>query len=246
MKNSTQPESAVDRAQRLVIEGIVNNTYPIHSELPGERTLSKDIGVARNALREALQRLNQNGWIETSQGKATRIRDFLRDGNLSVLIDLLELEPPPLELVPDVMRMWSLMAHDYTALAVQHEANRITERLTLYNALADSPEASIQAMWQLHRDLIDYSGNIVYGLVLNSFAGFYRRLALRAFADESERARARQLWTDLHAAVSRGDHNLAADTMRRYIVTDGETWLTLPLEAQEKEVNDDDEARQQP
>lgn len=225
MSNETPHEKAVDRAHRMLIERIIDGSYPSGSELPGERWLSKDLGVARNGLREALQRLSHDGWIEINQGKPTRVRDYLRDGNLNILIDLLNLETlPNATFVPDLMRMWSVMAHDYTANAVQREPIRIAERLHLYKSLADSPEACAQAMWQLHRALIDYGGNRIYGLVLNSFAGFYERFALGYFADATQRSRVRQLWETLLEAARAHNAPHAADAMHTYILQDAEFW----------------------
>lgn len=213
-----QQEKAVDRAHRLLIERIVTGEYPIGSDLPGERTLSKDLGVARNALREALQRLGAGGWLEISQGRATRVRDYLRDGNLNILIDLLGIDQiQPVAFVPDMLQMWSLLARDYTAKAVQREPSRVIERLDLYTSLADSPEASTQAMWQLHRALLDYCGNTVYGLIFNSFAGFYQQLALKHFQHEANRERARQMWHDLRAATIAMQPDEAATIVSDYL-----------------------------
>lgn len=75
-------ERATDRAERHLIEKIVSGTFPPNTDLPGERTLSKDLDLARPALREAMQRLSRDGWLDIQQGKPTRIRDYLKDGNI--------------------------------------------------------------------------------------------------------------------------------------------------------------------
>lgn len=239
MSNDTSQETAVDRAHRLLIERILDGTYPIGSELQGERPLSKELGLARPALREALQRLNQNGWLEISQGRPTRVRDYLRDGNLNILIDLLDLDRQRLAgFLPDLLHMWGVMAHDYTASAFYRDASRIAERLALYGSLADSAEACTQAMWQLHRALIEYGGNVVYGLILNSFADFYQRFARDYYTDPTKRDGARQLWHELYEAAHELDHERAADLMRDYIQSDVAYWQQPPATAPAVDADD--------
>lgn len=213
-------EKAVDRAHRLLIARILDGTYPIGSELPGERSLSKDLGVARNGLREAMQRLSLGGWLDISQGKATRVRDYLHDGNLNILIALLNTQPETdVPFMGDLLRMWSILARDYTVLGIQNQPVRIVERLELYTSLADTPEACSQAMWQLHRALLDYSGNIVYGLIFNTFTDFYQRFALLYYRSPETRIVARQLWQDMHVAI-RDDHiDHAADLLANHILS---------------------------
>jgi GntR family transcriptional regulator, negative regulator for fad regulon and positive regulator of fabA len=224
MAEDNPQENTPDRAHRLLIERVLDGTYPPGSMLPGERALSQELGLARNALREALQRLGHNGWLEISQGKATRVRDFRRDGNLMVLMDLLAVDEPPLDFMMDLLVMWSLLARDYTLSAVHSAPWRVAERLELYDTLADTPEACTRAMWQLHRALIDYGDNGVYGLVFNSFGGLYERVASRGFARPERRERARVLWRTLREAANEQDAEAAAELMRDYLLEDAESW----------------------
>jgi GntR family transcriptional regulator, negative regulator for fad regulon and positive regulator of fabA len=41
--------------------------------------------VTRPTLRETLQRLERDGWVEIHQGKPTRVRDYWKEGSLGVL-----------------------------------------------------------------------------------------------------------------------------------------------------------------
>lgn len=242
MPDNAPQESTTDRAHRLLIERVLDGTYPPGSVLPGERALSQELGIARNALREALQRLGHNGWLEISQGKATRVRDYQRDGNLMILLDLLGIDAPPLNFIPDLLEMWSLLAHDYTRAAVHNAPWRVVERLELYDTLADTPEACTRAMWQLHRALIDHGDNSVYGLVFNSFGSLYERVALRAFTDPAHRERARVLWRGLRVAVTEQDADAAAELMRGYLLEDAAVWRHAPAPPpSESEVEETDD-----
>ncbi|MCX9193536.1 GntR family transcriptional regulator [Carbonactinospora thermoautotrophica] len=55
-------------------ERITNGTYPPGSMLPSEEQLLKEFGVSRTTVIRALQILNQQGWIDSHQGKGRFVR----------------------------------------------------------------------------------------------------------------------------------------------------------------------------
>src|SRR5687768_11008865 len=122
----SQKELRADRVERGMIERILNGTYPSGSELPGERVLCKEFGVARPALREALQRLSHAGWLDIQHGKATRVVDMAEDGTLSILNGILKADPRYFgNFVPDALEMWALVAPYYTARAIQEDREAV-------------------------------------------------------------------------------------------------------------------------
>jgi GntR family negative regulator for fad regulon and positive regulator of fabA len=239
-------EKASDRAERLLIERIIDETYSPGSALPGERDLSKELGVARPALREALQRLERDGWVTIQQGKTTQVNDFMRDGNLNVLRGLLVVDISLLpNFVPDLMEMWSLLSPAYTRAAIENDAKAIMDLLYGFGGLADRAEPYARALWRLHQVLIERCGNPVHGLVLNSFEEFYRRLAIHYFDDPKRRAAARAFWEKLYTAAQTGDGERAARIMRANMHATRRLWPELDvgawLEDPPTEEEDDDE-----
>src|ERR1700742_3689989 len=87
-------------------------------QLPSERRLSEELNAGRHAVREALKRLQQSGLIRISQGGATRVRDWRREGGLDLLLELDETEDPPPELHLDraVMEMRASVGADAARL----------------------------------------------------------------------------------------------------------------------------------
>src|SRR5512143_3317361 len=85
-------------AEWRLLEAILSGRFAVHSSLPGERDLAAQIGVTRPTLREALQRLARDGWLDIQQGKPTRIRDYWQEGNLGVLSILAQM---PAQQTPD-------------------------------------------------------------------------------------------------------------------------------------------------
>jgi GntR family transcriptional regulator, transcriptional repressor for pyruvate dehydrogenase complex len=68
---------------------LVGGSLDAGASLPSERRLAEVLGVSRPAVREALQRLTQAGFVEVRQGGATTVRDFRQSGGLDVLPHLL-------------------------------------------------------------------------------------------------------------------------------------------------------------
>jgi len=72
-------------AESRLIKAILSHDLEINTFLPAERDLAARLGVTRPTLREALQRLERDGWLEIHQGKPTRIRNYWQEGNLGLL-----------------------------------------------------------------------------------------------------------------------------------------------------------------
>jgi GntR family negative regulator for fad regulon and positive regulator of fabA len=236
-------EKVSERAEIELIGLILDEEYPPGSELPGERDLAKRIGVARPALREALQRLARDGWITIQQGRPTQINDFLRDGSLSVLTSLLQADLSLLPgFVPNLLEMWSLIAPTYTQAAVEANSSEVLQQVYGYRGLAGRPQPYVRAQWRLHRRLVELGGNPVYGLVLNSFADFYKRMAAHYYVDPARRADTRAFWNALRQAAATEDASYAADLMLQHMEEIRTRWPALEVSAWiEESLDEDDE-----
>lgn len=82
-----QRTSAVDTLVNTLTERIHSGAYEPGSKLPSERNLQEEFKVGRLTLREALNRLNAMGIIETAHGKGTFVLGHLQSRTLkNVLI----------------------------------------------------------------------------------------------------------------------------------------------------------------
>ncbi len=233
-------ERATDRAERHLIEGIVSGTFPPNTDLPGERTLSKELNIARPALREAMQRLSRDGWLDIQQGKPTRIRDYLKDGNLNILAGLLKADPDLLpNLVPDLLEMWQLLAPQYTASSARRAPGLIIDLLKSYSRLPDEAESYAHSMWKLHHMLIAYCDNLVYGLIFNTFKEFYHQLATYYYTNTEHRENARRLWEVMITSIKALDIETTSQQVFKYISTTAEFWKNITFEQYRYEVFDD-------
>ena len=153
-----------------------------YEELPSERTLSRQLGASRHAVREALKRLQQSGLIRISQGGATRVRDWRRHGGLELLLGLDEV-PPGLEIERAVMEMRASIGADAArraatrATAVQRAELEARAEMLAAETDLDARNTIYEAFWDL---IIDAADNLAYRLALNTLVAGQNVVALDA------------------------------------------------------------------
>lgn len=215
-------------AESRLIDAILDGRFPINGTLPPERDLAAQLGVTRPTLREALQRLARDGWLEIRHGRLTRVRDYWAEGGLGVLAAIARHQDglPP-DLVPNLLGLRLLLAPAYTRMAVEREPAAIAGLLDDYASLPDDPRALAEADWALHRALTIASGNPVFTLILNGFGDLYLRMAMRYFTLPRARRRSRRFYVDLREAA-RAANGARAEQVARTVMADS---LTLWAEA---------------
>ncbi|MCB2202933.1 fatty acid metabolism transcriptional regulator FadR [bacterium] len=224
-KKSWKPvRKPAEIAESRLIEGILNGTFQPDSHLPGERELSESLGVTRPTLREALQRLARDGWVEIHQGKPTRVCNYLQEGNLGVLNALSErTEHLPEDFVSDLLSVRLAMAPMYTAQAVQRAPEALLDLLQDREELDNAPDVFAQFDWHLHHQLTILSGNPVFVMILNGFKDLYLNLAPHYFAIADAREHSRFFYNELVKAAKNKDA-YRARTLTESIMRDSLTF----------------------
>jgi GntR family negative regulator for fad regulon and positive regulator of fabA len=208
------PPRPAELVEHRLINAILAAEFPINSRLPPERELAQRLGVTRPTLREALQRLARDGWIDIHHGKPTRVRDYWHEGNLAVLGTIARHQDhvPP-DFVPNLLQVRELLAPAYARLAVKRAARNLAKFLEDYQNLADTPDTFARADWELHQYLTIESGNPIFTLILNGFKELYPDMGRVYFTPPKARARSRRFYADLRAAAQ------ARDPARAEVVT---------------------------
>ena len=231
--NWEAPQKPSEWAESKLIESILDHTFPIESNLPAERELAAMLGVTRPTLREALQRLARDGWVEIRQGHPTRVRNYWQEGQLAVLVAMTQ-RPHMLvdDFVPNLLDVRLVMAPAYTRLAVRHNAQQVCNMLQPYSGLADTPEVYAQADWDMHHRLTVLSGNPVYTLMLNGFRDLYLAMGLRYFDLPQARQVSADFYQGLLAAARAGDEVSAEAISAQVMQTSIRFWKDLDWSAE--------------
>jgi len=223
--NWQPPEKPSELAESRLIEAILTNRFPPESNLPPERELAALLGVTRPTLREALQRLARDGWIEIRQGHPTRVRDYLREGQLAVLISIAaHPDLMPADFVPNLLEARISLAPAYTAQAIRRAPQQVAELLASMVSIPDTPEAFTDADWKLHRELSILSANPVYTLILNGFARLYWIMGLRYFDQPAARRASLAFYLALLEATRRRDADLGEEITRQVMIQSIDFW----------------------
>lgn len=221
----TIPPKPAEIAEGRIIDAILDGHFPVSSCLPAERELAVQLGITRPTLREALQRLSRDGWIEIHQGRPTRVRDYWHEGNLGVLGAIASrAQHVPKHFIPDLLQVRVLLAPAYTRQAVERDNGRVLEILAGYRHLAETAEAYAGYDWQLHHGLSVTSGNPVFTLILNGFHELYFPMACFYFQENAARQHSRAFYSALEQAVQLNDPESAEKITREVMLESLRIW----------------------
>jgi len=198
-------QKPAEMAESRLLEAILSGHFPINGNLPAERELAEQLGVTRPTLREAMQRLARDGWLNIQQGKPTQVRDYWREGSLAVL-SVLALSPAHQspDFVAHLLDIRTLLAPAYTRQALTAAPQEISRLLEGYTRLEDTASAFSKADWDLHMQLTQWAANPVFRLLLNGFKQLYVLMGENYFAYPECRQHSREYYENLQDCARRG------------------------------------------
>jgi GntR family negative regulator for fad regulon and positive regulator of fabA len=226
----TAPEKPAQLCESRLVAAILDGTFAVNSNLPAERALAARLGVTRPTLREVLQRLARDGWLEIHHGRPTRVRDYWREGNLVVLAAIAQHSADiPADFAANMLTVRQLLAPEYTRLAVAHAPGQVLAALQPCLALNDDPAAFTEADWRLQLALAHLSGNPVFTLIYNSFSNLYQMLGVVYFGIAENRDLSRDFYRDLLTCAQNGDADCAGALVGRVMQLSRERWMQIQL-----------------
>ena len=212
-------------AESRLVKALLDGTFPINSNLPAERELATLLGVTRPTLREALQRLERDGFIEIRHGKPTRVRDFWIEGNLGVTIALAQYQNPlPKDFIADLLAVRILLAPTYTSTAVSQAPQPLASFLDSGQSLTEDAESYAVYDWELHWQLTIYAENTFFIHFMNSVRGLYQCVGTSYFNHAQTRKQSKDFYRQLQACASEGDAASARALATRVMQESASLW----------------------
>jgi GntR family transcriptional regulator, negative regulator for fad regulon and positive regulator of fabA len=219
------PNKPAELTENRLVEAILDGTFAINSTLPPERELAEQLGITRPTLREALQRLSRDGWLEIRHGKSTRVRDFWREGNLTILGTIARFPQfLPADFVKHLLQIRLLLAPEYTRLAVANAREEVLQYLEGRKDLPDSAEAYVEFDMNLHILCTQLSGNPVFTLIFNGFGDTYLSMGKLYFSVPASRASSQGYYESLFAAAASGNLNPVEQVVRGIMLESIALW----------------------
>lgn len=227
--NSIKPWNPVLKPGELtetrLINAFLDSTFPINSSLPGERDLASLLGVTRPTLREALQRLARDGWVEIRHGKPTRVRDFWVEGNLGVTIALAQYQDPlPPDFIANLFSVRILLSPSYTENAVRNAPEKIMQYLAPAGDLEEKAEIFASFDWELHWRLTLHAGNSFFTHFMNSVRRLYEIVGIPYFSYPKTRRHSRKFYLRLRDLAAEGNSEAAGELARSVMSESADLW----------------------
>ncbi len=222
MFKAIQKRSVSDEVFDQLRNRIVYQELKAGEELPSERLLSEMLGVSRNAVREAIKRLQQARLVEVKHGGMTTVLDYRREASADLLPSLLFDQDGQIQVdaARSIVRMRQVLSPAIAADAAVNGGAATADRL---DALVDDMTAAVAPVdlqrlaFEFWEVLVDGSGNIAYRLAFNSLRKTYEPLweLLTQMLDRD--LRKLDSFRGLAMLVREGKADEAAELARDYI-----------------------------
>lgn len=151
--------------EQLILDGAIE---PGH-RLPSEKTLGEQFGVSRNAIREALKRLEARGMVRVENGKGAFITRPTGDTVRHALGWFIQAQIGP-DLTGDLYEIRRVLegaaAHACAERATAGDLARLREALAQMEAHQDSADRWLEADLAFHRALFAGTHNPFFSMLL--------------------------------------------------------------------------------
>lgn len=165
MSTATPPRpSMADKVYDQLLQQIIEGVHSLHSRLPSEEALAREMGISRPVLRNALARLREDGIITSQRGSGNYVA---RRPNQSVM------EFVPLGSITDIQRCYEFRIDVEASAAAWAARRRSDEDLAAMEAAFEQIDISyaahdlgVDADLDLHAAVANATGNPNYISVL--------------------------------------------------------------------------------
>jgi GntR family transcriptional repressor for pyruvate dehydrogenase complex len=221
--SAVRRDSLSESVYRQLSDKILRHELQAGQALPAERELSEALGVNRGAVREAIKRLQQAGLVAVRQGGNSVVLDYLAEGGLELLPNLLVDKQGHLNasVVRSIMAMRSALAPDIAAAAAQKGGTKLADELDALLAQMRADGANLKALQDLAlgfwKKLVERGGNIAFRLAFNSMTKTYTQVRDVLTPVLQDEFRDLDNLGAIAAAVRRGDSETARAAGRRHV-----------------------------
>ena len=131
MFQQVQKRSVSDEVYDQLCSRIVSRELKAGEELPSERLLADMLGVSRNAVREAIKRLQQARLVDVKHGGLTTVLDYRSEAGAELLPSLLfdRHSNIQVDVARSIVRMRQVLSPEIAADAAKQKRPDIADQL---------------------------------------------------------------------------------------------------------------------
>ena len=164
-------QSVSDGVFHELRDAVLDGRFAPGESLPPERQLAESFAVNRHAVREAVKRLQEAGFVRVVHGGGTQVLDVRRTAGLDLLTHLARAgeEEPRARLIRDGLEMRRCIGVEAARLAASRADARARKRIVAaaaaYRRHDGTADGTDRAFWA---EVVDASDNLAFRLALNS------------------------------------------------------------------------------
>jgi DNA-binding FadR family transcriptional regulator len=217
-------------------QSILLGNFNTGDKLPAERDLAEEFQVSRVAIREALRKLENSGFIVTRQGATggAYVTDLTFEYLVNAFLDLFLADKIS---VPELAQVRLIIEPEVARLAASKLAPEYAQSLKQALEVEELPVTSLyedmERKQKAHIILAQMSGNRILEGLVRSLMGLTRRAVEAAEADPRYMHPA-GMHRPIVEAVLRGDAEAAAEAMKKHGIEFGEILLRMEKAHREK------------
>jgi len=232
-----RPSRVSDEVVKQLRDGILSGRLKAGERLPSERDLAQDFEVSRVAVREALRKLENSGFICVRHGATggAFVQELTFDHLTMSFVDLFLAERISIE---DLYQVRLLIEPEIARLAAQHitpeDAGRLLTALEEEERQSQSMEDDIQRKTTVHFILAEICRNKFFEVLVRALMEVTRRVVLAGSPDFNFIHPA-GMHRPVVEAVLAGDAQGAAEAMRLHAIEFGKTLIQREKTFREKQ-----------
>jgi GntR family transcriptional regulator, transcriptional repressor for pyruvate dehydrogenase complex len=201
-------QSVVTQLEKQILSGQLVTDQP----MPPEGELSRQLGVSRTVIREAMRILGARGLVEVSQGKLPRVKPADPAHVVESLATFLQRADHSLLHLIEVRRQLETAIAALAAVRATPEQMAAMEEMNRRLAGPGSLDQRIDADLRFHALLAEATQNPVFGVLLEPLAHLMR-LSRKATLGRTGAERAVAGHREILSAIRRGDPEAARQAM---------------------------------
>lgn len=222
--DTSKKTAAETTAERVRLDILSGRVAP-GSDLPGERSLSEQLGVSRLTLRSALTTLEAEGLVQSVHGSGTRVLDYREHGGVDLLGHLVDLALSdgrvPVRRVADLLELRRILAVELLGTvaerASESELAALAEQLGRLEGAVFDPDRYMVEDLAFARLVVRASGNLAMELLFNTVVRIIAAHPTFAIAFRANTAQAISTYRRLIELVGTRDGRRVRRVARRII-----------------------------
>ena len=210
-------------------QSILQGNFNTGDKLPAERDLAEEFQVSRVAIREALRKLENSGFIVTRQGVTggAYVTDLTFEYLVSAFLDLFLADKIS---VPELRQVRLIIEPEVARLAASNITPEYAQRLKHSLEVEELPISSLsedmERKQKVHIILAEMSGNRILEALVRSLMGLTRRAVEAAEADPRF-MHPPGMHRPIVEAVLKGNAKAAAAAMKKHSIEFGENLIKM-------------------